>query len=189
MMKTTILIVTIFLAVYAAAVLAEIYKTTDKDGNVVFTDNPSPSRPSEKVELKPITPLPPAEYVAPPSPRNQKPEASDAGYDALAITSPTNDSVVRNNGNFLVNVRVKPGLQGSHKLRLFVDGEVLAGPQKSKTFPIENMYRGTHRLQVEIVDGKGKSLMQTASVIHVQRPFVRPEQENTSDPENPEPSP
>ena len=185
-MKTITLAVTIFLAVYAISGLAEIYKTTDKDGNVVYTDTPSPSRPSEKIKLKPITPLPPAKYIAPPSPHSQKP-ASDSGYETLMITSPANDSIVRNNGNFLVNIRIKPGLQGSHKLRLLVDGEVLAGPQKGKIFTIKNMFRGTHRLQVEIVDGKGKSLMQAASVIHVQRPFVRPDSENVSDPGTSEP--
>ena len=176
-MKITTLATTVLLTCCPLASLAEIYKTTDKDGNVVYTDNPSPSRPSEKVKLKPITPLPPAEYIAPPSPRSQKPE-SDYSYETLTITSPANDSVIHNNGNVLVNVSVKPALLGNHKLRLLVDGEVLAGPQKNNTFAIENMFRGTHQLQVEIVDGKGKSLMQTASVIHVHRPFIRSETGN-----------
>ena len=178
-MQTIKLIAIISLLLLPGLSLAEIYKTFDEQGNVVYTDTPSESRPSEKVKLRPITPLPKPVYnYAPNSSSSPSASQSKTGafkYQSLKISSPANDSTVRNQGNFQVKVAVVPKLQKNHKLRLLVNGEVLAGPQKSPVFSVKNMFRGSHQLQVEIIDNKRKAVKTASSTINVHRPIFKPD--------------
>nr|MDT0253280.1 DUF4124 domain-containing protein [Endozoicomonas sp.] len=45
--------------VFADMTVAAIYKAIDKDGNITFTDSRPVDQPSEKVKLRPITPMSP----------------------------------------------------------------------------------------------------------------------------------
>ena len=57
---------------------AQIYKTTDAEGNVVFTDQPpGGDTQAEQVELQPLNTTPPPPKVAPVKPPRPAPENSD----------------------------------------------------------------------------------------------------------------
>lgn len=158
------------LAVAATDTQTPIYRTTDADGNVVFTDNPSAERPAEAVQLKPTNSMPMgaektrsaegAEAVAPTS--------DFRGYTTLRITSPKDGVTLRDlHEPVAVKVRLSPSLQAGDQVRIIDNGEPLPGDA------IAHADRGTHTLHAEVVDENGDVLIRSASItVYVHRTSV-----------------
>ena len=154
---------------------AEIYKTIDQNGNVVFSDQPSGSGSSEKVELKKPTEVPSL------TPQNQfirraipQPEAPEIKYDHFEITAPKNDTTVRNNGDFQIKVTLRPSLALSHKVRFWIDEQPVSSPQRSLQHSVSDVDRGTHQLKVELLDNENRVLDTATSIVHVRRTIYHP---------------
>jgi hypothetical protein len=173
MKKITLLLSLIWLP--HTAIAADVYKTVDENGNVTFTDSPDPTKKSEVVDLPPITAIPPTPNKTSPSssyePMNGKPEDP---YQSLIITHPANDTTIRDNGNFTVQVSIKPRLYSDHKLQLSLDGVTQGKAQRGTSFKLKNIDRGTHQLEVSIVDKKGSAIRKTNSAVHIQRTIFKP---------------
>lgn len=163
---------TISLAIPAQA---EIYKTVDEHGNTVFTDSPANRETSEVVELSTPTTFEPVTYSAPPT-NQTKQDKTEFTYKSLKINTPAHNSTVRNSGNFSVTVKVAPTLASDHKIVLKLDGTMMGKPQRSLSFQLENVDRGTHALSVEIINSKGKMIKQASNTIHVHRTIFKPPQ-------------
>ena len=156
----------------ATSATAEVYKHTNPDGSVTFSDVPA------KINAKPIA-LPPSTTYSPP-PRSElettssrKPKKADADYESVSITSPTNDTAVRNNaGNLTIEFNVKPSLKSGHSYVLLMDGKN-AGEGQTGKISLNNVDRGSHTFTVQVVDGDKKMIIQsTAVVVHLQRARV-----------------
>ena len=102
---------------------------------------------------------------------SQRKSATDAGYTHALIVSPADDSAVRGNaGRLTVLARVDPPLQRGHRLRLLLDGIAQGVAGRASTFEVENIDRGTHNLQLQVVDDAGRVLFTgTASTFHLLR--------------------
>jgi len=149
---------------------ADIYKHVLPDGTVVFSDQPGDD--ATKVEAAPLQtyaapPTPPAPTSSPAS----KPPDEGPGYSTLTITAPVQDEVIwDNNGVVAVDVDIQPPLRTAqgHHFTLLLDG------QKVKDFTdtpytLQGIDRGTHTLQVEVLDG-GKTLAESQIVeFHLKR--------------------
>ncbi len=153
--------------------LAEIYKSVDKDGNVVYTDQaPHGGKKTEKITLKPSNSVPaietPAIKLSPDNP--DKPFK----YKTLRIVSPEHDSAIEHGpGNFSVTAKINPNLRNSDSIQLFIDGEPYGQPGSSTSWALTNVFRGTHILQVKVLNARGKTLKKSKkSSIHVFRPSV-----------------
>ena len=153
-----------------------IYRTTDKEGNVVFTDAPSADGGSaEAVGLQRTN-------TAPPPP--DRPDLDPAGPSAdsgkqeaaytVTITSPPNEtSIPMGPGNFSVSVRIHPALKKYESLQLYVDGEPRGEPQASVIWDLTNVFRGAHDITVGVLDHDGETLATSAPVrVYVHRPSV-----------------
>ena len=143
---------------------AAVYMERDAEGNVVFTDRPS----SENA--KPIKINPSSTYKAPNIPRastghpSRKQDDSTQGYESITITQPANDSPVReNSGNLEVGIDLSPALKPGHHFVLLMDGTPVAEGQ-STTLRLQNVDRGTHTLQVQVVDDNGNVIISSESV-------------------------
>ena len=92
-------------------------------------------------------------------------------YTDAVIVSPANDTAVRNNaGNLTVRGQVSPSLESGHRVQLLLDGVPQGAPRRTLEFSLENIDRGTHHLQVRIVDSGGKVLFAGApSTVHLLR--------------------
>jgi hypothetical protein len=149
---------------------AEVYKHTNPDGSVTFSDVPA------KINAKPIA-LPPSSTYSPPP--THKSETSSApvkvavNYESISITSPTNDMAVRNNaGNLTIEFNVKPALKPGHSYVLLMDGKNV-GEGQTGNIKLNNVDRGSHTFTVQVVDGDKKMIIQsTAVVVHLQRASV-----------------
>lgn len=156
---------------------AEIYRTVDENGNVVFTDIP-PREDDENAEqiiienpnsfaVEEAIPNADAWIV---EPEEGETEEAPFRYEALDIVSPADDEPVRENaGNITVVTNLSPRLQRGHVARLLMDGSV-AQEGSQASFDLANVDRGTHTIAVEIVDENGRVLIRSdQSTFHMLR--------------------
>lgn len=152
-----------------------IYRTTDAQGNVVFTDTPpTNATPADRIEIRPTNTARPTEIPAP-----RVTDAAPVGGSAIVaytvtITEPANETTIpMGPGNFPVSVNISPALQSAENLQLFVDGAPQGKPQRAATWALTNVFRGQHDLTVGVIDNSGKTVAVSEPVrVFVQRPSV-----------------
>lgn len=134
-----------------------IYRTTGPDGGPVFTDRPG-AAPAERVDLSPGNSFEPGDLpvTRPERGRAASGSTENASVYEIAIESPGADQTVRENaGNLTVVSRVEPALAAGDRLQLLLDGAP-AGTSTDGVFQLTAVDRGTHQLQVRVVDTRGR---------------------------------
>jgi len=155
------------------ACAAKIYKWTDDQGNVIYSDTPHRGAIEMDVPTDPagIIPVPPEKMRAPRQPAAEK---SVERYGTLIIVSPTNEQVLDNpQGRVNVSLAVKPSVRTDqgHAIRLVIDGQPLETPYTGGEMFLTNVERGTHTLQAEVVNRAGNTLFASQAVtFHVHEP-------------------
>ncbi len=164
------ILISILFLTFAMTSMAEVYRSVDENGNVVFTDKPSDGAELiELDELQTIKPPPVGAFKYTPPPAKPKPK-----YTEVSITSPQDDASIRNNGgNVTVNIATKPVLRRSDNLVLYLDGkEILLGKANAKAF--SGLDRGSHQLRAAIKNPDGRILLSSTTVtFHLLRHSVR----------------
>lgn len=155
-----------------------IYRTTDEDGNVVFTDAPSDGAAAERVGLNPTNTAPPPPTPTPKEPSSngsdkQTGDAAVARYQVV-ISKPANETTIpMGPGNFSVTAGIVPSLRRYDSLQLFMDGEPWGEPQASKIWDLTNVFRGAHDITVGVIDSAGETVAMSKPIrVYVQRPSV-----------------
>ena len=158
----------LILSTSLGAAESKIYRTVDKDGNVVFTDiAPKIDEPNDTVELQNTNSFAVEEalgqrqewVVEGAGSEGAESEEVGSNYTALVIQSPTNDETIRENtGNLTVVAVLTPEIRPGHRIRLLLDGAVVSESSQA-IFDLQNIDRGTHTLTTELVDQSGKVLI------------------------------
>ncbi|KTD73105.1 DUF4124 domain-containing protein [Legionella tucsonensis] len=168
----------LMMVICVASYATQIYKWTDSQGNVHFSD--TPRQGAETV----IIPETQSFSSPPPSTQTpaQKPEQIDEddtvklnhSYTKIAITQPKTGATIRNNQGFVVvTTEVEPDLRPGDRLQLIYDSGTLGEPQVNPVFEVNDMYRGSHTLAVQIVDADGNVIDTSEPItIYVFRPRV-----------------
>jgi len=156
---------------------AQIYRTVDENGNIVFTDQPATlgARPMELSPLAAISdPVPVAPRPDPPTP-----QAAETRY-RLSIVSPQQDQTLWGTaGNVPVQVSTRPNLQSGHRVAIYLDGKLvdeLVGGIKN----IGGVDRGTHQISAAVINASGDKVSNKPRVtFHVKQhsillPTARP---------------
>lgn len=180
-MRVIVLLLAATLAVPVAA--AEVYKTTDEAGNVIFSDQPSPEAETIRIQETQTIPAdgaPPFTYT-PPAPAVQP-------YTKLSIVSPVNDEAMRPEDQAVrIVARAEPAFRGQDTYVLILDGQE-HGSGKSSTFVLNDLERGTHSVSVVLRDPTGAELIRSEPVMfHVLRTTVL--QKKAPAPTPPKPAP
>jgi len=151
----------------------QIYRTTDAQGNVVFTDKPAASTSSEQVTL-PETNTTPATAVRPRPQEAPKAQEPEGDAFALSILIPANETTIpMGPGNFSVTVDVKPALGQGLSLQLYMDGIPWGDAQRTNSWSLTNVFRGAHDITVAVVDTQLQSLGSSEPVrVYVLRPSI-----------------
>ena len=142
--------------------ITDTYRSVDADGRTTFSDQQK-TPDAEKINVgKPHKIQSIDTGSLNPSKPGPKPKANR--YTNLKIVSPSDGQVHRDNaGNITVSAQVTPGLRGSDKFVLYLDGnKVQSG--SSPQFNLQNIDRGTHSVSIAIVDASGKSLLSSAAI-------------------------
>lgn len=166
-MKTLLGLALIFMTLSA---FSSIYEWTDSHGNVSFSD--TPRKGSKKLDLPDAQSYSAPQTQMPTTPANDKETVDSTPYSSVAITTPVNDSTIPNQEG-LVNVSVDtvPTLRKEDNIQLLLDGKPVGKPQKSTIFTINNVYRGTHTLSLNIISDNGSVLISSEKItFFVHRP-------------------
>lgn len=169
----------VLIALAATVAQAEVYKSTNDKGEVIYSD--IPSQGAERVKL-PSLPT----YTAPPlapSTRATRDSAENAFYENFSFNKPKNDETVRNNlGIIMIETRLAPALQTKlrHRIQFYLDGEP-NGPLLDRTaITLSNIERGAHTLSASVLDKDGKVLISTGDVtVHIKRESALHDQQAT----------
>jgi hypothetical protein len=183
-MKYAWLIVFLFIT----SAQAGIYRSVDAEGNVVFTDEPSPG--AEKIEISPSTVISSDQGITSgdeetddilklsPEGESQtfEPEADAIPSYQIRIIAPADDeSIWVNNGNVSVSMIVEPQLDAERGdlIVLNLDGADVGPAQPTTTFQLNNLSRGTHTVSATVVDRSGSALTSSETVtFHLHRTSV-----------------
>lgn len=150
---------------------AEIYKTVDENGNVIFTDNPHGEK-VEEVELPPVNTQP--RYTSGKPKKSKKfTYKAPTKYD-ISITSPADQTqVLSGQRDLTVIARIAPKLFPGHKIQVLLNGTPF-GPSSTKAqITLKEIYRGAHQIQAAVVNDKGKVISRSNAVtVYVRRATV-----------------
>ncbi|MBT8428525.1 MAG: DUF4124 domain-containing protein, partial [Gammaproteobacteria bacterium] len=155
--------VAIFLLVASATASADVFRRVGPDGEVYFSDTPSPG--SERVNLAP------AQAVTLSNARRQPAETGQLTADAakdesthqyaqFEIVKPSYGQGVRaNDGSVTVYLSLQPALKAGDIIELSVDGEDGAMIRSGGTlnFNLSNMSRGRHTVGARVKNARGQT--------------------------------
>lgn len=168
MSKFLLTLICIFISVSVTA--ETVYKKTNPDGSVEFTDQKSTD--SEEVKIRKPTTYTPTRL---PSLNLPTKKLSPTFNYEITINQPTNDATIVGKMDVSVSVSVQPALlsgQG-HQIRYELAGQSIVSRNMSETF--KNVDRGTHNLTVSIVDRNAEVVSPVvSSTFHMKRFFKKP---------------
>lgn len=157
---------------FAAGAFADAYTWTDEDGVVHYSDRPHPD--AETIDLSEISGHRPEPTTSSPPARNNAPPPDlTPRYTGIEITNPTAEETLWNIETVLnVDLELTPSLMPGHQIRVYFDG--MPRIVSSTNFQVQEVYRGVHNLQAEIIDETGTLLIRSRpSRFYVQQNTVR----------------
>lgn len=159
-MRSLLLCVTL---IFFTSVSAEVYRVLDEDGNVIFSDKPSPG--AVEVEIDHV------QTISPPKVKDfkYKPSVKDKtgdDYTSLEIVSPENDQIFTGKAvEVSVNILIQPALNTSRgdRLILTMDG-IKQADSTSTSFTFGKLDNGKHTVKVVVVNKDGNPLKSSETV-------------------------
>ena len=167
----------------ATSALAEAYRWVDENGVVHWSDRPQPG--AERVILPEANTTTTRTYGrAQPGNTNTSDSWAAAAtasaepeepfsYESVEITAPGAEETLWNiEGTLNVSVNLQPALQPGHRVRVHFNGEprMVSGT----SFTIDEVWRGVHNIQVEILDDTGQLMIRSrTNRFYVQQNTVR----------------
>lgn len=149
----------------AGAVFAQAYRWVDENGVVHYSDRPHPGAeivdlPRSSTTSRPSTPPPTFRRTDRQQAAEEEEPAAPFRYERLEIASPAPEETLWNiEGVLNVTLDLQPALQPGHQVRVYFDGE----PQmvSGTSFQLQEVWRGVHNVQVEIVDETGNLMIRS----------------------------
>lgn len=167
---------TLMLLLISLTVHAEVYRSVDGQGNVIFSDTSTEN--AEKIQLQESYIYSPPVIVdlADDEPSQPLIELAVPDY-SLAITSPSQNETIRENaGNITITCSVSPALNTDRgdKLIFSLDGNLKSEAQDAASYTFTNVDRGSHVAVVSVVDKTGKVIKSSKSILfHLLRAVAR----------------
>jgi len=166
--------------IYAGMADARFYKSIDDQGNIVYSDTPTPG-------AEQLTPPPISTVESKPVPKKSVTEAQksdEAGTEELVKKPPTkyskfsiatpnnNDTIWDNNGAVPVSLLLEPPLdtENGHSVWVYVDGKAVVRKSQNLTQPLSGIDRGAHKIRAEVRDENRKTVKRTQNItVHLKR--------------------
>lgn len=173
-MRLPILLLASMLGMSAAH--AEVFRYTDENGNVVYTDERRQGAEEIKVREIPTINMPDGPLTEDALNRAEKAKKapSGSGYGRVAFSEPENNTAFwSGSGNITLAVGATPALRDSHQYEVVLDGQSI-GSNTSGLFNVQHIDRGTHTATVRIIDAS-RNVVETGQSISftVHRPSVK----------------
>ena len=161
--KTNILSIALLTTVAATISVSttaqtNVYKSVNKDGIVEYSDQPSKGAEEIKVKNPQSVTLPKGADVFKSSESDQSTDSNNT-YQSIVITQPAHDSAFNSgSGQVSISSETNPPLNKDHSVQLVFDG-ISYDSNKSGSFSLSNVDRGTHQVQVNVINEAGNTLI------------------------------
>jgi hypothetical protein len=170
------LIIALVLATLTVSTTAQVYRWVDDSGQVHFGDRP-PADGAEQVRLPPSSTYAPRQLPSTLGEEKQDEPgeaAETVAYTTVKIVRPADDGTIRDNtGRVELEVTLEPPLQEGHRLAVLVDGRSVFDQLTTTSVALTNVDRGTHNIQVKVLDADGSQLISSKPVtFHLHRASV-----------------
>jgi hypothetical protein len=143
-----------------AAIAAPAWTWVDANGTVHFSDRPVPG--ARQVEIAGAQGFGAQAAGRAPSASGQA-GTPGAIYQVVEVVSPADQETLWNIGTQLpVQVRFQPALQPGHRYDLVYDGQRRNMNATVTRVTLPDVFRGTHTLQIVVIDSAGAELMRSA---------------------------
>ena len=180
----------LFMLLLCSSAHADVYKSINAAGEVVYSD--TPTKGAEVLEMPELpTYSPPAVTESASAPATAEPTAT-AVYSELVFVKPEDDATIRDNRG-IINAELKlvPALRirSNHRIQFYLDGEPHGEPGTSTRTIMANVDRGEHNLSASVLDSDGDVVISSDFVIvHLHRQTINnPNHKNN--PNRPRPTP
>jgi len=167
------LLLTLFICLCTVSTQAALYKSTNENGDTVYSDVPPYAGAKEM--RPPLLQTSPAVKYKPKAKPKAEPMAEDktTKYLTFAISQPLGDETIRNNmGNISVMLKLIPELdtKEGHYINIYLDGKPVKKRSQSINMTLNNIDRGSHSVNAEIRDKQGKVVKTSPSIrFHLHR--------------------
>ncbi|MGD9591979.1 MAG: DUF4124 domain-containing protein [Candidatus Berkiella sp.] len=160
MKKLTFTCLSLFVLYAQTAHAQTVYKGVDKQGNVVFSDNPIQG--GEKIT---ITPPPPVTMPAVKEIQTTQTTKKDEAVDyKLSITSPQNQQTFNNDVTVVpVLLSLSPKLQPGDRINLIVNGKPYGNYSENLSFELKDFPRGAYTVNAVITSEKDPAIIKAQS--------------------------
>jgi hypothetical protein len=151
----------ILLLIATAAARADVYKSTNADGEVVYSDTPTRGAERMKMPALPSYTPQPVRTISQPA----HTIVQQTQYERFTLSSPANEATIRNNlGTVVMETVLTPVLMSSlgHRIQYYLDGVAQGASIDAATLTLSNVERGEHQLSASVLDATGKVLIATA---------------------------
>ncbi|MCX7117539.1 MAG: DUF4124 domain-containing protein [Legionellales bacterium] len=149
-----------------------IYKWTDSNGSVHFSDKPYPG--AEEIKLPVVQ-----SYSSPKNAQEKQktqimPIEATQSYERVSIAQPEDQSTIRNPQGYVpVIIELSPTLRKNDEVQMILDGAPLGAPQKATVFALKELLRGSHTIAIQVLDSKGNVLTSSQPItIYMMPPRV-----------------
>ncbi|SDJ90375.1 protein of unknown function [Ferrimonas sediminum] len=144
-----------------------VYRWVDANGVVHYSDTAPAHARADRLTPSPGSQITIRSMTLAPASNTQTDDA--APQYQLTLLAPAADATLRDNhGRITVKAAIAPVLAKDHQLVLLIDGQ--AQPMAGKTLTLDNVDRGSHQLQLQIIDGQGQLLGSSDAItVHLHR--------------------
>ncbi len=143
-------------------VQSAVYKWTDTEGNVQYSDRPLDQ--AEKLRVPGLTvdnlaaPVKEAASPGEDAAGTNAEEQANKGYIQFEMMEPEQGMTIRSDeGEVAVGILLQPPLQPGHKIHLYLDASPVKNNFISTQLILRKVSRGTHQLEARIIDDQGET--------------------------------
>jgi len=174
--RVLFILTTLFLWV-SQSVAQTVYRTVDEDGRVTYTDRPPANNEAEsEARLPPLNTAPETQT------RNQdrgqrqsrenRAEQQRVSYQPSILSPAPESSVPPGQRDLNITVALDRDLRDNHLLAYYLNGELVA-ETRERQFVVQEIIRGTHEVEVEVIGADGAVLGSASPVtVYVHRTSV-----------------
>jgi len=154
---------------------AQVYRTFDKNGNVIYTDVEDDNAEEIIIDIAPSYTAPVILPSFTPEEESLEDEVVIEPKYKVSISSPAQNESFQNPESISVTASISPELNliRADKLLFKLDGKKVDKASTSTSITLTEIERGSHILVVSVVDKTGKVLKKSKSILfHVHRQSV-----------------
>lgn len=170
-------LITLIWTVASSAQASTIYSWTDENGVVHFTDQPqTPDATAYPLSVTEVSGNieQTADTIAAQTTDVAVVEEPAKNITTVSLVSPMHEQTIRNNEGIInIHAVTNSKLNNQTQAQLVLDGVVKGDPQTELTWTLDNVDRGSHQLQIQLVKG-GKVIASSDSItVYMHRATVK----------------